>query len=114
LVKRKTHDPKLIIMPVFLGLTHEQCRLKLNHDRWMRVWQDWAVADSRIDLGEWQAALEVFGPTNGIRLNDMRDEVQCRAEIVQAICKEVPPRTRWDVCHVQGRSHEVRFSFHII
>jgi hypothetical protein len=56
----------------------------------------------------------VFGPTNGIRLNDMRDEVQCRAEIVQAICKEVPPRTRWDVSYVQGRSHEVRFSFHNI
>ena len=43
----------------------------------------------------------------------MRDEVKYRAEIVQAICKEVPPRTRWDVSHVQGRSRlsMVRFSF---
>jgi hypothetical protein len=114
LVKRKTWDPKLIIMPVFLGLTHVQCRQKLNHERWMRVWQGWAETDSRIDLREWQAALEVFGPTNGISLNEMQDEVKCRAEIVQAICKEVPPRTRWDVSHVQGRPHEVRFSFHNI
>jgi hypothetical protein len=68
---------------------------------------------SRIDLGEWQAALKVFGYTNGVSLNEMMDEVKCRAEIVQAICKEVPPRTRWDVSHVQGRSclSMVRFSF---
>ena len=63
LVRRKTHDPKLIIMPVFLGLTHAQCRDKLNHERWMRVWQGWAETGSRIDSREWQAALEVFGPT---------------------------------------------------
>jgi hypothetical protein len=113
LVKRKTHDPKLIIMPVFLGLTHEQCRLKLNHDRWMRVWQDWAVADSRIDLREWQEALKVLGYTNGISLSEVSDEVKCRRKIVEAVCKEVPPRTRWDDSHVQGRSRlsMVRFSF---
>jgi hypothetical protein len=114
LVKRKTWDPRLIIMPVFLGLTHAQCRDKLNHDRWMRVWQGWAEVDSRIDLREWQETLKVFGYTNGISLNEMIDEVKCRGEIVQAVCKKVLPRTRWDDSHVQGRSRlsMVRFSFY--
>lgn len=104
LVKRKTQDPKLVIMPIFLGMTHSQCCQKINHTRWLRVWQGWAKVDSRINLEEWFAAWKVFGYTNGISLNDEMDEVKCRQEIVEAICKEVPPKTKWDDSHVQGRS----------
>jgi hypothetical protein len=44
----------------------------------------------------------VFGYTNNILLTGF-DEVKCRQEIVDAICREVPPNTRWDDSHVQGR-----------
>jgi hypothetical protein len=104
LVKRKIQDQRLTIMLVFLGLTHAQCRDKLNHERWMRIWQGWANVDSRIDLREWQVALKVFGHTNGICVNEVLDEVKCRGDIVEAVCKKVPPRTRWDDSHVQGRA----------
>jgi hypothetical protein len=105
MVKRRTHDPTFIIMPVFLHMKRAECRNKVNHNRWLtQHWQGWAKEDNKIDLNKWQEALEVFGPINGVSVNDKLDEVKCRGEVVEALCKEVPPRTRWDDSHVQGRS----------
>lgn len=103
LVKRKSHDPDLIIMPVFLGLTREQCRKRENHDRWFSLWQRWAKQDRRIILDDWMGVFKVFGYINSVSLCGW-DEVKCREDIVDAICKEVPPETRRDDSHVQGRS----------
>jgi hypothetical protein len=103
LVKRKIHDSSLTIMPVFLGMTHAQCRDKGNHDRWLRLWRSWAEKDNRVIVEDWEAVFKVFGYTNNILLNGF-DEVKCRQEIVDAICREVPPNTRCDDSHVQGRS----------
>ncbi|KAG0608491.1 hypothetical protein M758_8G109700 [Ceratodon purpureus] len=102
LVKRKTHDPGLIIMPVFLGMTCEQFRKKENHVRWLKQWQCWAEKDNRIIVEDWQATLKVIGHSNGISL-DRADEVRCRQEIVQAVCEEILPELRSDDSHVQGR-----------
>jgi len=114
MVKRQTHDPNFIIMPVFLHIKRAECRKKVNRDRWLtKHWQAWAKEDKRINLNKWQEALEVFGRINGVSLNDKFDEVKCRGEIVEALIKAVPPLTRWDDSHVQGRSRMcvVRFSF---
>lgn len=102
LVKRKTHDPGFIIMPVFLGMTCAQFREKENHVRWLKQWQCWAEEDNRIIVEDWQATLKVIGHSNGISL-DRGDEVRCRQEIVEAVCEEVLPESRSDDSHVQGR-----------
>jgi len=103
LVKRKSRDPDLIIMPVFLALTREQCRERENHDRWFSLWQSWAKDDKRIILDDWMAVFKVFGYINSISLCGW-DEVKCREDVVDAVCKEVPPETWHDDSHVQGRS----------
>jgi acylphosphatase len=53
---------------------------------------------------KWKQALLIFGPTNGLIYNEVSGEVKFREEIVEAICELVPPETRWDDSHVQGRS----------
>jgi hypothetical protein len=68
----------------------------------LRLWRSWAEKDDRIIVEDWEAVFKVFGYTNSILLNGT-DEVKCRQEIVDAICREVPPNTRWDDSHVQGR-----------
>jgi hypothetical protein len=92
LVKRKIHDSSLIIMPVFLGVTRKQCWDKGNHDCWLRLWRSWAEKDKRIIVEDWEAVFKVFRPTSGIFLIGF-DEVKCRQEIVDAICRKVPPNT---------------------
>ena len=103
MVKLKLQNSNFKIIPIFLGISHSQCRDETNHKKWLVLWDGWARQDDRIDIQEWKKALEVFGPTNGISCNDL-DEVTCRKEIVEAICKIIPPESSiWDDSHVQGR-----------
>jgi hypothetical protein len=102
MVKKKMQNPNFKIIPVFLGISHTQCQDKTSHNRWLAKWHTWVQHDNRIDLQEWKKALEVFRSTNGISYNEL-GEVKCREEIVEAICKLVPPETKWDDSHVQGR-----------
>ena len=102
LVKRKLSDPYLTIMPIFFNITHAQCREKENQYRWLKQWECWSKQDHRIIIEEWQAALKVLGYTNGISMSKA-DEVKCRQDIIEAICKEVPSQSRRDDSHVQGR-----------
>ncbi|KAG0622848.1 hypothetical protein M758_3G128500 [Ceratodon purpureus] len=103
MMKLKLRNPNFRIIPVFLGISHTQCRDEANQGQWLSLWRNWAQCDSRINLQEWTKALQVFGSTNGISYNEM-GEVKCREEIVEAICKLVPLDTKWDDSHVQGRS----------
>lgn len=104
MVESKKQNPILVIMPVFLGISREQCRNVDNHSRWMSVWRKWAQVDSRINVKEWEEALSLFGPTNALTYNDTLGEVKFREEIVEAICERVRPETRWDDSHVRGRT----------
>jgi len=92
------------IMPIFLGITFFQCRNVDNHKRWLSLWHTWAECDSRIVVKDWENALQLFGPTNGLKYNFELGEVKFREEIVEAICRLIPPRTRFEDSHVQGRS----------
>lgn len=104
LVNMKNQNAKLIIIPVFLGITHKECRKKKNHIQWLSKWKEWANLDNRIDVQEWMEALKILGPTNHISYNKVFGEIKCRKEIVQAICKWVPPETRWYDFHIQGKT----------
>jgi hypothetical protein len=97
MVNSKKVNTNLIIMPVFLGITREECCKIDNHRRWLSKWQEWARTSNsnhKIDTNEWVDALKLFGSTN----------VKCRKEIVDAICEQVLPETRWDDFHVQGKA----------
>lgn len=104
MVESKTLNPELVIMPVFLSISREQCRNGDNHRRWVSLWLEWARKDPRINVTKWKAALSLFGPTNALVYNDSVGEVKFREEIVEAICERVRPETRWDDSHVQGRT----------
>lgn len=104
LVETKKLDPELVIMPVFLGISREQCRNVDNHCRWLSVWLEWAQVDPRVNVEKWKESLSLFGPTNGALYNNSLGEVKFRQDLVEAICERVRPETRWDDSHVQGRT----------
>ena len=104
MVNSKLENTELIIIPVFLGISREQCRDVMNQRRWKGVWDGWASFDSRIDVEEWLRALEIFGPTKGICFDGL-SEVKCRQEIVDAIRRLVPTTSSmWNDSNIQGRS----------
>ncbi|KAG0601931.1 hypothetical protein M758_11G148700 [Ceratodon purpureus] len=107
LVNSKKHNSNLVIIPVFLGISREECRQKENHDRWLSTWQEWARTSNlnhKIDTQEWIEALQLFGSTNSIAYDKALGKVKCRKEIVDAICRHVPPETRWDDSRVEGKT----------
>ena len=105
MVKAQKENANMTIVPVFLDISREQCRDECHIQEWVSKWYGWAEADKRVDVEEWKQALRVFGPINDLScVGGAPGEVQCREEIVQAICKLVPPNTIMDDSYVQGRS----------
>lgn len=100
----KKRNPSFTIMPVLLGITLSQCRDAEKHKKWISTWNTWAKSDSRIEVKDWENALQLFGPTNALPYNSELGEVKFREELVEAICKLVPPETRLEDSHIQGRS----------
>lgn len=72
-----------------------------------------ADSDSRIDMKDWENALKLFGPTNALKFNSNLGELKFREEIVEAICQLVPPETKLEDFHVQGRSRLCKVSIQI-
>jgi hypothetical protein len=104
MAKLKQQNPNFMIIPVFLHISHTECRDEMNRSHWLSVWREWAFSDNRINLQEWKEAFELLGPTKGLAFNEGLGEVKFREEIVEAICMVVPPKNRWDDSHVQGKS----------
>jgi hypothetical protein len=101
-IQRK--KPNFTIMPILLGITFFQCRDAKKHEEWLSLWRTWAEKDSRIDVKDWESALQLLGPTNALKYNLELGEVKFREEIVEAICALVPSGTRFEDSHIQGRS----------
>jgi len=95
-------NPSFTIMPILHGMTFSQCHDPNNRKRWLSLWHTWA--DSRIDVTEWESALQLLGPINALEYNVKLGEVKFWEDIVEAICALVPPTTRFDDSHIQGRS----------
>ncbi|KAG0621673.1 hypothetical protein M758_3G039500 [Ceratodon purpureus] len=100
----KKRKPDYVIMPVLLGISLSECQDLDNHRKWLSTWRTWADSDSRIDMKDWENALKLFGPTNALKFNSDLGELKFREEIVEAICQLVPPETKLEDFHVQGRS----------
>jgi hypothetical protein len=92
------------IMPVYFAISRAECRNPATQKRWLKVWQRWAQTDRRILLDEWQKSLKLLGPTNGLIYTPGTSEVKFREEIVQAVCRRVPPATMMDDSHVRAKS----------
>ena len=98
-----TKNPKLVIIPVFLGVSLKQVQDPKHQKKWLSIWNGWAQKDKRVDIEGWCGALKALGPVNSL-VYDGLSKVSFREKIVQAICGIVLPQTRWKDSHVQGRS----------
>jgi hypothetical protein len=98
-----TKNPKLVIIPVFLGVSLKQVQDSKHRKKWLSIWRGWARKDKRIDIEGWCGVLKALGPLNSL-VYDGLSEVSFREKIVQVVCDIVLPQTRWKDSHIQGRS----------
>ncbi|KAG0601993.1 hypothetical protein M758_11G152900 [Ceratodon purpureus] len=103
----KRHGEDFYIMPVYFGISLAECRNPVTHKRWLKIWQRWAQDDRRIHLEEWKKALRLLRPTTSLIYTEGSSEVKFREDIVNAVCRRVPPATMMDDSYVRGKS---RFS----
>ena len=103
----KRHGEDFQIMPVYFGISLAECRNPVTHKRWLKIWQRWAQDDRRIHLEEWKKALRLLRPTTSLIYTEGSSEVKFREDIVNAVCRRVPPATMMDDSYVRGKS---RFS----
>lgn len=102
---QKKMPQKVTILPVYLGLSRKECtKNEARRLHWLSVWREWAKSDDKIDVGQWEDALKVLGPLNGIEYKESLGEVVLREQIVSAIHTLVPPEKTWSDAHVQGRT----------
>jgi len=91
---QKNNPGKLAILPVYLGLPRNDCtRNETRRLHWLSVWQEWAKTEDRIEVGKWEDALKVFGPSNGIEYVESLGEVALREQIVSAVRRLIPPES---------------------
>jgi hypothetical protein len=112
---QKRNPEKVAILPVYLGLSRDECTK--NGTRrldWRSVWQEWAENDKRIDVGKWERALQVLGPSNGIEYVQSLGEVALREQVVSAVRRLVPPENTWSAAQVQGRTRIYKVSFRCV
>lgn len=99
---------KMVIIPVYLGISLEEVRGMQHHKEWWSIWSVWAKdKKKRIDIEEWEEALKALGPLNSL-IYKGDGEVGFRAKIVEAVCEKVLPLSRWEECHIQGRNRMVK------
>ncbi|KAG0577398.1 hypothetical protein KC19_5G153200 [Ceratodon purpureus] len=101
LVEMVRSSASMIIVPVFLSITREECRKLESLERWIPRWKEWAEKDKTIDIEEWKLALKIFGSTTSLSYKD--GEVALRKEVVDAVCELVLPESRWDDSNVEGK-----------
>lgn len=95
--------------PLFLGLSVEEFRKRVNQTSWLHKWKELSAKDSRIDISEWEKAVKVLGGHNGLEYCHYKNEEDYIDSIVSAIFKLVPPDLKWEDTHVKGKSkfHQV-------
>jgi hypothetical protein len=104
----KKRNPSFTIIPILLGITLPECLNRENQNRWLSTWHVWAKCDSRIDIEDWENALQLFRRTNALKYNPELGEVKFREEIVEEICKMVPSETRLEDSYILGRSRSCK------
>lgn len=97
---RASTNPCLKILPLFLGITINEFKDAKRRKRWLKVWQDWAAIDDRIDVRKWVSALEALNPISAMEYGAGVGEVNFREKVKEVICKLVPPDLKWDVPQV--------------
>ena len=109
----KKPNRRISIIPVFYNISRDKCRDPNVQCEWMtKYWRKWEREDKeRINAEKWKSALGIFGSTTGLVMKDGILDGELRAEIVEAICKKVPPETRGDDSGVEGKTRlcEVRW-----
>lgn len=102
---QKDNPRKVTILPVYLGLSRNECtKNEARRSYWLSVWREWAETEDRIDIGKWEEALRILGPSNGLEYVESLGEVVLREQIVGAVRRLVPPENTWSDAHIQGRT----------
>ena len=111
-----TKNPKLIIIPVYFGVSLKQIRDPKQQKEWTSIWHSWAKKAKKgrgIDIEEWCGALKSLGPINSL-FYDGISEVSFRDKIATAVCDIVLPETKFEDSHMQGRSRMCKVGFILI
>ncbi|GLJ38303.1 hypothetical protein SUGI_0779960 [Cryptomeria japonica] len=90
------------LLPLFFGISPDHLKDPENERRWVRIWEDWATKDERVDVSFWRYALRVLKSHNGVVFQQGMREVEYRRMIVQCICEIVPHYFTADLSYVQG------------
>lgn len=116
-VQAQSQSPEFKALPLFFKLLVEEFKEQEGQDEWFKEWEIWTGKGSRISresLQTWKALRRSIYSENGIQFIVEDSKVEYRKQIVQAVCKLVPPVTQFDVSHVEGKKclrnffHEVR------
>ena len=95
---------KFKVIPVFFRTSTKNLD---DHDKcsgWFSCWQELAKENpKRVQVGKWEAALKYLLKSNGVVYEGF-GEVKLVKEIVDEICKVVPPEIKMEDSHIQGRS----------
>lgn len=92
---KKGSNPKLRILPLYFGITHEQFNVKKME--WLRAWKKWKVQDKRIDLKEWEKSLSIIKENNPLTLKSGEGWDIFITRVVKAICGLVEPDVKFKV-----------------
>ncbi|KAG0605506.1 hypothetical protein M758_9G064500 [Ceratodon purpureus] len=106
--KKSGRNPKLKILPLFMGLSHSEFSDQTRQEGWFRKWAETWVEEesSRINVAEWKEALKEVKAFNGMQFHqDMRKLASYQKNVVRMICKVVSPDVKWYNAHVQGGSN---------
>ncbi|KAG0556528.1 hypothetical protein KC19_11G060100 [Ceratodon purpureus] len=99
----RTRGLSFKIIPVFLCISLDAFRDPTKRKEWVSCWQELAMKDKRVNVGEWEEALRYLQPINSM-VYDGLGEVKFRKAIVEEICKVVLPWTRLEDSYIQGKS----------
>ncbi|KAG0605826.1 hypothetical protein M758_9G090600 [Ceratodon purpureus] len=92
------------VIPVFFRTSPKDLDDHGKCSEWLSCWEELAKENpKRIHIGKWEAALKYLRKLNGVVYEGF-GEVKLVKEIVDEICKVVPPEIKMEDSHIQGRS----------
>ncbi|KAG0588944.1 hypothetical protein KC19_2G280600 [Ceratodon purpureus] len=92
------------VIPVFLRTSPKDLDDYDKCNEWFSCWQKLAKDNpKRVQIEKWGVALKYLRKLNGV-VYERFGEVKLVKEIVDEICKVVPPEIKMEDSHIQGRS----------
>ncbi|KAG0560026.1 hypothetical protein KC19_10G148400 [Ceratodon purpureus] len=92
------------VIPVFFRTSPKVLDDLGKCSEWLSCWHELAEKNSkRVQVEKWEDALKYLRKLNGL-IYDGLSEVRFVKEVVDEICKLVPPEIRMEDSHIQGRS----------